>query len=457
MSHPNKWSGLGCLAIMTALGCADETVNLGGGSVGQEIQRGVRCRESPIVDGSVRVTSQAEMEDLAGCEEIDGDLLVDIFAGADLSPLASLRIIGGALELGAYPDSGAEGVTYEEGLAIDARLEEILAAGYLPSLTGLEGLEQAASLFIHDVAAPDLTPLRSLRKLIGRSVVWGPGMLAIQRARVRDLEGLENIQGVQDLGLVDNPELESLAGLVLDERPRNVEVIGSPKLTSLPELAGLSYVYHLQLSDLGIVNLDSLESLLYVETSIWLRDNRALENVDRLTGVTAAELLFEKNPVLRSIPALPEMSGLELFSATQNDALESIALELPTHGAGPDSIQTETLIDPIKVIDIGRNPKLGRVSLAAGLEQARLLAIYENPSLTSISLGTLKRLEELRIVENVSLDSVDVGAVQTIGSLLVTDNPSLDTVGLAAMRTFSTTLEGNASDPVDAGAVDAGP
>ena len=104
MSHPNKWSGLGCLAIMTALGCADETVNLGGGSVGQEIQRGVRCRESPIVDGSVRVTSQAEMEDLAGCEEIDGDLLVEV-----------VRCAGGDGEIGDRDDGAVRQVVRGEG------------------------------------------------------------------------------------------------------------------------------------------------------------------------------------------------------------------------------------------------------------------------------------------------------------------------------------------------------
>lgn len=450
MIHPTIWGGVVGLSLVAALGCADDTVNLGGGSVSQQIQRGVRCQESPIVEGTVRVTSQSDMAQLAGCEEIGGDLLVDIFADADLSPLTSLRVIGGMLELGAYPDLGNEGVSSEDLDAIDAQRDEAIAAGYLPSLTGLEGLEQAASVIISDVAAQDLRPLRSLRRLIGRSG-WEPGTVIIERTRLRDLNGLENMEGIEALSLVDNADLESLAGVVLEQFSRNVEILGSPNITSLPELGVLAYVDHLQLSGLGIVNLDSLGGLYSVEDGLVLRGNRALENVDRLSSVTAGALVVEGNPVLESIPALEQMLWLESFSASDNDALESITLELPEHGAGPDVVQSESIVDPIKVIDIGRNPKLTRVSLAAGLEEARFLAIYENPSLESISLGTLTGLEELRIVENVSLDAVDLGAVQTVQSLTVTDNPSLDVTGLAALRTFETRLEGNggeiANDP----------
>lgn len=444
MIHPTIWGGVGGLSLVAALGCADDTVNLGGGSVSQQIQRGARCQESPIVEGTVRVTSQSDMAQLAGCEEIGGDLLVEIFADADLSPLTSLRVIGGMLELGAYPDLG-EGVSSEDLDAIDAQRDEAMAAGYLPSLTGLEGLEQAASVVISHVAAQDLRPLRSLRRLTGRSD-WEPGTVIIERTRLRDLNGLENIEGIQALSLVDNADLESLAGVVLEQFPRSVEILGSPNITSLPELGVLAYVDRLQLSGLGIVNLDSIRGLYSVEDALVLRDNRALQNVDRLSSVTAGALVVEGNPVLASIPALEQMLWLESFSASDNDALESITLELPEHGAGPDVVQSESIVDPIKVIDIGRNPKLTRVSLAAGLEEARFLAIYENPSLESISLGTLTGLEELRIVENANLDAVDLGALETVQSLTVTDNPSLDTTGLAALRTFETRLEGNAGE-----------
>jgi hypothetical protein len=455
MSHPNEWRGLGCLAIMTALGCADETVNLGGGGVGQ-IRRGARCRESPIVSESVRVTSQADLESLAGCEEIDGDLMIQVFAGADLSPLASLRVIDGLLALGAEPDLG-EGIASEQDQLLIAERDQILADGYLPTLTGLDALERVAGLDFYGIAAEDLDPLLSLRALSGRSRDRLTGLLSIVGTRLRSLQGLANVEGVDDLAIVDNPGLESLAGLVLGEFPRNVAVMGSPKIGSMPELSPLIYINTLSLYDLGITDLSDLANLYSVESSLVLFGNRNLVNVDWLAGVNAAQLQIEKNPALESIPPLSEMVWLESFIAADNSELKTINLDLPPHGAGPDIVQGEILTDPIKVIDIGRNPKLTGVSLAAGLERGRFLAIYENPSLSSVSMGTLTSLEEVNLAENASLGSVDLGALETVQSLLVTDNPSLDTTGLAALRTFETRLEGNASDPGDAGPIDAGP
>src|SRR5262245_9708078 len=108
MSHVNIHGSASCLSVLAltlSIGaCTDENVSLGGGSVGQTIERGARCSESTVLTGLVRAKTQADIEDLAGCEEIDGDLRIEVFAGADLSPLSALHVVDGALEIGAYPD-----------------------------------------------------------------------------------------------------------------------------------------------------------------------------------------------------------------------------------------------------------------------------------------------------------------------------------------------------------------
>lgn len=443
MARSKIWGGLGGLSLTLTLGaCSDDTVNLGGGQVSQEIQRGARCMESPVIDDSVSVLNQQELADLAGCEEIAGDLRIQLFAGADLAPLAALRVIGGTLELGG--ELGDAPTEEEYGRAFAER-EQLLADGYLPSLAGLESLEQVAILEIYGSAVETLESLGSLRRLVGRESDIAPvGSVRLSRTRLRNLHGLENVEGVRYLSLRDNAELESLDGLRLEEFSYDIAISYSPKLGALPEVAHLGYVRSIYLDDVGITDLDDFESLYSVDGSIVLRGNRNLANVDRLAGVTARSLRLEDNALLKRVPPLSTMEWLESVSVLYNPSLESLSLDLPLHGTGPDIVQADALVDPIKVVDIGGNDTLRSVSLAAGLEQGRFVAIYQNPSLESVSLGTLAQLEELRIVDNSRLGAVDVGALQSVQSLTVTGNTRLDTAGFAAIQTFEATLGGNA-------------
>ena len=443
MSHTNIRCGTGCVALLAALvGCADEAVNLGGGRVSQEIQRGVRCSESPIVVGAVRIRSQADIEDLAGCEEIDGDLHVEIFAGADLSPLSSLRVVGGLLELGAYPEIPEGDVDVGALEALRQEIDAILAAGYLPTLRGLDNLQRVAALEIYSIAAEELTPLSALRELSGRSDLPF-GFVGIYETSVRSLQGLENLDGIEDLVLGDNLDLESLGGIALGPDVSTVSLVNSPGLTSIAELASLEHMAALDLTNLGITDLDSLDNLYGVDLAIDLSSNRQLANVDPIAQMSTESLRIVDNAVLRSIPALPNMTYLDTFVAVGNPALEAIDIVLPEAGPGPRSVHYESLVDPITVIDIGDNAALTRVSLTAGLAEGRFVAIYANPSLTDLTLGTLSRLQELTIDNNRSLSRLDLGLLETVESLVVVDNPALATAPLAAVRTFETTFDNN--------------
>src|ERR1044071_2494426 len=74
-------------------GCASRDVDLGGGTLTRELLRNSRCNESPRIDGDVRVQSQADLDQLEGCQEIRGELDVRIFADVDLTPLHALRSV----------------------------------------------------------------------------------------------------------------------------------------------------------------------------------------------------------------------------------------------------------------------------------------------------------------------------------------------------------------------------
>lgn len=448
MSRVNLRYHLSCLSLVCLalpLGaCGNETVNLGGGRISQSIQSGSRCAASPVLPESVRVTSQAELTELEGCEEIWGDLRVEIFAGADLSPLTSLRTIDGLLELGSYPEFPAEGVEPAELEALLAEVEAIAANGYLPSLQGLESLERVTSLDFYYLAAPDLAPLAGLRELSGHEGTLPVGFVGLHDSSVRTLHGLENVANIEDLVLSNNTELESLGGITLGPVVRNLNLINSPRLTSIAELGGVEATSTLYLDNTGISDLNELTELGFAEFGISLTGNRNLLDIDRLTDLDTASLWISSNAVLASIPALPHFLFFDRFSAIDNPALRTIQLALPEQG---NAGSPRSLPEEVEVIEIGGNAQLTEVSISAGLMHARLLAIYQNPALEQVSLGTLTSVESLHISDNERLSRVDLGALDRAESLSVVNNPQLDPTELAVVRTFEANITGNAQPP----------
>ena len=87
---------LRCLTLGSSiLACSNRHVDLGGGTVAQEVQRGSRCSASTIVSDDVSVADQDDLDALLGCEEIRGDLSVSVFEGTDLRFLRYLRVVDG--------------------------------------------------------------------------------------------------------------------------------------------------------------------------------------------------------------------------------------------------------------------------------------------------------------------------------------------------------------------------
>lgn len=449
MSPTHLWRSCGCLSLIAWFaGCSNDTVNLGGGRAPLVVQPGERCTGPSIVQGPVTVHNQDEIEQLAGCEEIDGDLHIEIFADADLTPLSSLRIVDGLLEIGAYPDAAnQENADLGE---IKGQVNRIVRNGYLNSLTGLEGLQRATTLTISSIAAEDLEPLLGLRQLSGRANGVPPaGSLYIDSTKnLRDLHGLSNIESVQDFALRDNPALASLGGLQLGTTGARISVSDSPLLSSLAELESVQSAIALSLTNLGITDLDDLANLSYVEQEIIIDNNTLLGNMDGLANLISAESIqVLKNAILQSIPSLNEIRGLDTVMVVDNPELQSLHLDLPTEGDGPYSLRGARVSNPITLIDIGRNDSLTELSLSAGLRTGRAIALYDNAALAHVSLGSLQHLEELDITGNTNLEQIDVGALKTVDLLVVTNNPKLDAAQLGMVRSFTATVLHNATAP----------
>jgi hypothetical protein len=440
----NSLRWLTCMPLLAA--CASDTVPLGGGDLRPPLPAGSRCSESPVLTGAVHVSNQAELAALAGCEEIEGDLIIEVFQGADVSPLASLRTVGGDFQLGAYPGSDRDNIEGDEIDELQRTFQLGLRYGYLPSLAGLESLERTGNLQIAHISAPSLSVFANLRNIGSHGDVSRAGWLRLEdNAGLVDLRGLENARGIGDLILLDNPAVESLDGLVEVSTLQNLNILNSPQLSELGQLASIGSLNTLILDNVGVRNLDDLQHLGEV-TELSLTNNPELEHVDSLSHFYGTSLVFQDNPRLVRLPAF-DRGSVDTLLVIGNAELSAISLALPTPSSGGLNLQGVKVEVRPHVLEITENPKLQTISLAAGLRLAQYVAIYENAALTSIDFGSLQDLDTLLVNDNPRLTQAGRGELQTIDSLIVTGNPLLSTVELEGVHTFEKKVLRNAPAP----------
>ena len=434
-----------------ALGCSSDGIDLGGGTVAQNLQLGARCAESPIVEGDVLVTSQQELADLAGCEEIVGALEVQMFADADLSPLAALRVIEGALALGTSRFSRISPEEFEDRERVEAlEAEEAALQGtWLTSLVGLESLERSGELQIFATGITDLEPLASLQRLGG---IAGTGPLSVAAGAVLvvgnpalvSLAGLENVSGIDRVEVVDNEALVSLGDLQLEEFLDVFNAAEVPRLTDISALSGVTGIATLVLDATGLTDLTALSSVRAIGESLFVMNNTALVDASALSSVEQCpSLFFSNNAVLEALPPFTEFFNLpERITIERHPMLESIEIDMPfAISLGPvvggqlREFGTESII-------ISDNAQLGSVSFiqgpsdAFGLRAAQIVALERNPSLTRVDFGGIRSADLVVLNDNAALAEVGLGVLERVDTLELTGNPSLDGSVFDAVQTF---------------------
>ena len=166
--------------------------------------------------GSLQISTQAELDALAGCTAVEGSL--SLASGSlDLRPLSQLQRVGGTLAIGCDPHAGLEA---------DCSGQPQLTASSLEGLNAEEvGRLQLARL---DVAS--LAPLARLRRV---------GFLRISSSQgFRDLSGLGQLEQLEQLELAHNADLESLDGLAASASLGSVLLEVNPALGDISALAG---------------------------------------------------------------------------------------------------------------------------------------------------------------------------------------------------------------------------
>ena len=146
------------------------------------------CAFDGIFDASMLVETAADLALLEGCSEVNGDLAILGLATDDLSELRQLRRVNGTFQL--------------------------VMSG---SLAGLERLESVHNLWLESLDTQSLEPLANLLQIGTGSE--DDGVLVISGlVQARNLIGLDNLQAVSDIFIVDSSSLQSLVGLAIPRR-----------------------------------------------------------------------------------------------------------------------------------------------------------------------------------------------------------------------------------------------
>jgi hypothetical protein len=439
-----------CLALGA---CSSDELSLGEGD--QPLEAGgsdCAYSEDGIVVGDVTARSQEEIDALAGCEQVLGNLSVSSGSSFNLRALAALRVVGGGLTIG----SGTEQEEYTDDN--DDGFDD--AVGEVSSLEGLEALEEVRSLAIERLQSADLLPLSRLRSFrAGQSARRGEirdgGIYIAGCPNLVNLSGLEGLHGWRQITLDRNAALASLDGIgTPDDEVTHVAIYDAPALRDLSALAPVLAIEELTLLNTGLESLDglNLEEIL----SLYVADNPNLVEMDALVNVHwTREWQIARNPMLDHLPELASLDGLQMLQVTENDELRSIplydtpgaTLGFSLGGRQGNPYEQTTRPDNFRLLEIAHNPKLTQFSLPSGLARGNHVDIYANISLTELDLEDLTNVDGLSIRDNPVLASVDIDDLETVDNLAIENNPALSVAEFAEVKTFTRTLDGNADTP----------
>jgi hypothetical protein len=431
MVHQHRLSTLVFFAFSSGSLCAciGDQVDLGE-STNPSTPLGSLCENSTTIQGSVSAGSQEELNELAGCEVITGDLFVFPFFDPDFTPLASLVRVDGTLDVGRYSFLDNLDPISDEELA---RQTSLLDSGWINSLEGFENLTSAGNLWLRGVLAPSLAPLSNLRTLTdGGTLSIGPCL------NLSSLTGLENLTGIVDVSLSCN-SLVSLSGLNFPRRMRNLTLV-SPQLTDLGDF-DVEELTSLQIYGTQLENLDALARLTTVG-SIDLFSNERLVSADGLAGLeVVGELTISANGMLDHLPDFSALGSLGGLRLTSNYALRrlpsfpTMQLEFDNYeqtfstpdepDAWADAAPEDLARYTPDVVEISGNQSLEDVTLPVGWIGARRIEIAGNDHLRSVTLNTTRSTDYLGIASNPLLESVELGDLSRAARLLIAGNPLL--------------------------------
>ncbi len=401
-----------------------------------------RCRPSsnPHV-----VTTQEQVDSLAGCEVIGGMLVVAPPEGVtlDLRPLASLRRVEGHLSLGCFAWVNS-GCSFDAPFGFESDL----------GLEGLERLELVGGLSLSGLRVTSLAPLRNLR------TIEDAALSITDCNELTSLDGLHDV-AVTSLTLANNKRLASTKGVLLAPLASSVSLTGLPALTDLSVLGPLTSVDQLGLGSLPFQNLDAVSNLAQAR-SLSLIDMPQLSDISALARLRELDELRIEGTALENLDALQLATVKGELSVARNRALVSMDTLGGIERLGAlrvhDNVALTRLPTFTNVADIARIDVSSNALLVHGPSFPSLhgmgsgtITISSNATLERIDgFSNLQQASSIEILGNPKLQVVEFPSLQTAPLLRITCNAALSELSLRPLLSVSSSdlmLEGNLESP----------
>lgn len=315
--------------------------------------------------------------------------------------------------------------------------EEVNAFG-ANNYTEITGtLEIFENIFI-GATINDLTPLQGLQKIGNR--------LRIFETSITSLNGLENLQSLNSIFLLDNNLIEDISALgQITEVPFSILISGSPNLSSFQGLHNIASIgAGLYIFDTSTTTLDDFSNLNFLEGGINLIDNLLLNDLSGLSNLQGdvSPISIGGSPQLTSLEGLnnigPNLSysisigGIE--NLTDISALSNIEEVNGLGISGLQNIETlQGLQNLTKIRDylgIAKNEVLSDISVLCNVsfENINYIDIKENPLIESLEcLHNLQTVEQNVLIFDMNIENLQgFENLKNVGkNLIFRDNVNL--------------------------------
>jgi len=346
------------------------------------------CAADGVVHHSIEVTRQEQLDELAGCTRIAGNL--NLYERSfDLTPLRSLRVVEGLLW-----------VDGEEGPRAGARQQV---------LDGFRGLEQVGALTLLRVNVTNLAGLVRLRRIgfdaadpreFELANAGRPGVFEVRScATFTDLSGLDALERVDEIQLQSDPDLQRLSGMPRLQRVDRLLSAGTP----LVDLSGVgSFLENLELKSTALQQLTGLGDASRLRTLTLFR-NRFLTSLEGGTVPAQMDSVRSQDDGLVSLKGLENLSQVDSLSV----------------GRDPDISRLETLAGLEGLVHVGTFTLQG-VTRLSSLEGLRALQRADHIYISDANvLPSLAGLSSLAEVDGLALTAPALTDLTGLGTLSV--------------------------------------
>lgn len=354
------------------------------------------CIEGRALEGEFEISDDADLEELKGYVEIDGDVTLRGKV-TSLDSLVCLERVSGSLRIGSK-QAHVWSTEYDSGVnfTCNGTLE-------LENLRGLENLRSVGHLSIQcNESLADIDALDNLKTVDGNLTIT-------DNVALQDINGLIGIEIVgQEVVIDDNPALLDLDGLanlveVIDDlkigvlNPESEDTSGNESLASIEGLSNLVYARSLTVAGNAVLtDLAGLDNLVSVYSDIWIEGNGSLTSLEALGNLSSAWCVaIVDNPALESLAGLNGIEWLDYLLINGNQSLNDLGALTGLH-----EIQWGLVVRDCPAL-----ASLDGIGISSGLQVGAGLQLVNNEAL--VDIGALSMLDGV------------------LGQLIVDDNDSL--------------------------------